>query len=84
MSTTLAAISMKMAIPANQCAWPEIFAAAMAGKQTVLVPAETLNSGVHCRSELTEGGLTFTDELHTSSACDLVLGPKEMTRITWK
>lgn len=84
MSATLSAISEKMAIPANQCAWPEIFAAALAGKHTTMVQAEALDSGAHCRRELVEGGLTFADELYTASAGDLILGATAMTRITWK
>lgn len=83
MADTMSKISKKMAIRSNQCAWPEMFAAATKGGECVDVPLKTIDTFEHCRPELIEGGFTLSDYTQTLPIAGL-LRTQQRTHISWK
>ncbi len=77
MGTTLRAISGKMSVKENRCAWGEIFVACMSGKTSTTV---TRHLSDHCLDEAREGGLKVT---HENMVATVVLEQVPQTTFDW-
>ena len=82
LATSFEKFSEKMAVPSNRCAWPDMFAAAMLGRQHVDVASSKIDAYSHCRADLVEGGFTVREYTQTLPIAGL-LRTQQRSVISW-